>query len=115
MTKVDMEVAIFKIVGTTIILAIVVLGCIGIIRKIDNWADRTNRRQAARVAQKRVYKARFPKTGDTIRLSGVEIVILKKYVWARERRYEVRLPNGSTTDILGSEIIDKKPIKPVPE
>jgi hypothetical protein len=58
-----------------------------------------------------IYEARFPKTGDTIILNGKKIVILKSYIWSRERRYEVRQEDGTITDVMGSEIIDIKPIK----
>lgn len=63
--------------------------------------------------QKKIYDARFPKVGDRIDLNGEEIVILKEYIWSRKRRFEVRYQNGSISDVMGIEIIDKKPIKEI--
>lgn len=108
MTK--MEIA-CKTVGWLILLTVVIFGAIGLKGCLEEWHDETEARQVRRDA----YYARFPKSGDRIELDGVEIVILKKYFWARHIRYEVRLPNGEITEVMGSEIIDKKPIEPVPE
>ena len=50
--------------------------------------------------------ARYPKKGDKVMLDGKEVVIIKIYFWSR--RYKVRLPDGRFTEILRSELKDKK-------
>lgn len=77
----------------------------------DGWVKTKVKASAARTERILKQRARFPKPGDTVELDGVNIVILKVYFWSNIRRYEVRLPDGSITDVLGSEIIDKKPIR----
>jgi len=74
-------------------------GAIGFVSCCNEETQRINR-----------YTARFPKRGDKIELNGKEIVVLKKLVWRTERTYRIRLPNGQITEVMGSEIIDKKPI-----
>jgi len=68
------------------------------------------------LAKLEVYNARFAAVGETIEVDGKKMVILKKYMWSQDRRYQVRLADGSITDVMGSEIIDVKPIEePPPE
>lgn len=97
---------IFKTIFWLVMLAIVIAASIW----LKGCLVESNLKEDIRSAQKAIYNARFPNTGDRIELDGKEIVILKRYFWSTERRYEVRLPNGEITDVLGSEIIDKKPI-----
>lgn len=95
-----------KIVATVVVISIIVVGSLGIKSCLKEKLRQSNVNRAIRYKE----YARYPNSGDRIELNGKEIVILKRYFWSTERRYEVRLPNGEITDVLGSEIIDKKPI-----
>lgn len=110
MTRVDIEIKVFKIIGCLVVLAVVIAVVVLTAINIKNWHVKTTHRNDIRAAHKATFLARFPKSGDMIELNGEKIVILKKYVWSRHIRYEVRLPNGEITEVMGSEIIDKKPI-----
>ncbi len=106
MTKVDIEIAVFKTIVFVVVITIIVLAGL----RFNSWIKEQGRIRDIQIARRVKENARYPDTGDRIDLDGKEIIILKRYFWSTERRYEVRLPNGEITDVLGSEIIDKKPI-----
>lgn len=94
-----------RIIICLVIAVIVIGGILGIV----NWNEECEAKEQIRDAQKAAYNARLPKAGDRIDVNGTEVVIMKRYVWAYGK-FKVRLPDGRMTDILASELLDKKPI-----
>jgi hypothetical protein len=94
-----------SVVGMAVLAIIIVIGFC-----VRGCLIEESRKEAIREAQVAAYEARFPNNGDKIELDGKEVVIIKKYFFG-PRKYQVRLPDGRMTDVVGSEIIDKKPIE----
>lgn len=104
---------IVKLLVWTFVIGIVWLGVgVGGIKAKCNDIGENNR---IRAVENKIYNDRFPKAGDMVELNGQKITILKLYVWARRRTYRARMPNGTITDVVGSELIDKEIIKIIPD
>lgn len=67
-----------------------------------------------RAAVKAEIESHYPKRGEAVELNGEKIVILKKLYWKTERTYQVRMMDGTITNVMGSEIKDKPIIKEDP-
>lgn len=72
-----------------------------------NCVRKSNERYRLRSAE---IESHYPKRGEKVLLDGKEIVILKRLFWKTERTYQVRMSDGTITQVIGSEIKDKKPI-----
>jgi len=99
----------FIVIIKTSIYLIIAIVVITAIAGIKGCVEECSREDARKEARKEAYEARFPKLGDKIELNGKEVVIIKLYFFG-PRKYQVRLSDGRMTDVVGSELIDKKPI-----
>ena len=80
-------------------------------KALGHKLDERQKINDARHAESEAKQARYPDEGSRIKLDdGTEVVILKYYFIKRGLR--VRMPDGTITDALCSEVIDKKPITP---
>lgn len=68
----------------------------------------------ARAEARAEIESHYPKRGEAVELDGKKIVILKKLYWKTERTYQVRMMDGTITNVMGSEIKDKPIIKEDP-
>jgi hypothetical protein len=104
-----------KTLITVIIVAVLVIlagygGCCKILSIRRNMAAAEQARAVARAA----LEARYPKPGDKVEIDGKKVTIVKQYTLTLERRYQIRMENGTLTDVAGAELLDKKPIKDKP-
>jgi hypothetical protein len=110
-TKKDLLGLLAFVIIIIVICAIVICGII----KINSVFTEMGRKEEIRHAAYRKEEARFPDIGDTVELNGQKIIILKKYFWASNRTYRVRMPDGNLTDVMGSELIDKEVLSNSPD
>ena len=97
----------YVLVILSIILGLGNCSCNCVKRKLAEGAEQTRLRKIKEAE----IESHYPNRGDMIVMDdGKKIMILKKLFWKTERTYEVRLEDGTITQVMGSEIKDKKPI-----
>ena len=115
MTKWEVVKTIF---GLILFFGVIAAGSLGVVagcQKVNAWNERTKLESEQRAAARAKYNARLPKVGDMVELNGKKIVILKEYFWSKKRTFRVRMLDGTITDVIDKELLDKEILNKSPE